>query len=293
MTGLSVHTEALAVRFGETTALSGVGLDLEPGRIHGLLGRNGAGKTTLLSVLASLRPPTEGTVRLDGREPFEDEALMEQALLIREGGDLMPSEDALGNLGYQQLARPDFDRDYAERLMEDFEIPRKRALSKLSRGQRSAFGVVVGLAARAPLTMFDEVHLGMDAPARQNFYEELVADFAEHPRTVIISSHLIHEIESLLETVTIVHRGRVLMTAEAEEVRASGATLTGPAAVVDEVAADHEVVGSRDLGPTRQVTVYDALDTAALDRAETRGLTVGPVPLQDLFIHLTDDREPR
>ena len=141
--------------------------------------------------------------------------------------------------------------------------------------------------------MFDEVHLGMDAPARQRFYEELVADFAEHPRTVIISSHLIHEIESLLETVTIVHRGKVLLTDEADDVRTAGATLTGPADVVDDVTSDHRVVGSRDLGPTRQATVFGALEAESLQRAEARGLAVGPVPLQDLFIHLTDDRGPR
>src|SRR5690606_18070107 len=124
-------------------------------------------KTTLLSVLASMRPPSHGTVRVDGEDPFENEALMERICLIRESGDLLMDEKVKVNLDWFELARPTFDRDYAERLLEDFRVGVKRKPQSLSRGQRSAVGVALGLATRAPVTMFDEVHLGMDAPSRQ------------------------------------------------------------------------------------------------------------------------------
>jgi ABC-2 type transport system ATP-binding protein len=289
MTGLGLSTTDLGVTYDSTPALTGVNLELDADRIHGLLGRNGAGKTTLLSVLASMRPPSHGTVLVDGRDPFENEALMERICLIRESGDLLMDEKVKVNLDWFELARPTFDREYAERLLEDFRVGVKKKPQSLSRGQRSAVGVALGLASRAPLTMFDEVHLGMDAPSRQRFYDELLTDFAAHPRTVILSSHLINEIEPMLETVTVLDDGRALLAgAEADEVRTRGATLTGPARLVDELTAGRPVLGVRDLGPTRQAVLFGDLDPSALQQAERDGLQVGPVPLQELVIHLTN-----
>ena len=288
MTGYSVSTSGLGVSYGRTAALTDVTIDLAPDRIHGLLGRNGAGKSTLLSTLASLRAPSAGTVAVDGGDPFEDERRMEHTCLVRECGDVIGDEPLTVNLDWFALARPTFDRAFAEDLLDRFGLDPRTKPQALSRGQASAFGVVTGLASRSPLTMFDEVHLGMDAPARHTFYEALLADFAEHPRTIIVSSHLINEIETMLETVTIIHQGRLLLSEEADELRARGATLTGPADAVDRLTAGQTVIGSRDLGPTRQATLFGDLDTAALDRAADHGVTAGPVPLQDLFIHLTE-----
>ncbi len=287
MTGYRLHTDNLTVSYGKTTALTGINLDLAPDRIHGLLGRNGAGKTTLMSVLASLRRG-QGTVRVEGQDPFENEAIMQNVCLIRESGDLLLDEKLTTNLSFLEDARPRFDRTYAESLMATFRLDPAKKPQALSRGQASAFGAIVGLASRAPLTMFDEVHLGMDAPARQRFYHEVLHDFAEHPRTIVLSSHLISEIAHMLETVTILHEGRLLLSNEADDLHVSGATLTGAAEVVDRHATGQQVVGTQDLGPTRQVTVFGDLDEAALAAAERDGLTVGAVPLQDLFIHLTD-----
>ncbi|HLS45319.1 MAG TPA: ABC transporter ATP-binding protein [Ornithinicoccus sp.] len=292
MNGYPVRTEGLGMSYGRTPALHSISLDLAPDRIHGLLGRNAAGKTTLLSGLAALRPASAGTILIGGQDPFENERLMEHICLIRESGDFIPDRRLSSNLRYLQLARPTFDLDYAESLLEAFRLdPRKRAQT-LSRGQASAFGAIAGLASRAPLTMFDEVHLGMDAPSRQRFYDELLKDFVEHPRTIILSSHLISEVEHLLETVTILHDGNVLLADEADALRTRGATLTGPSALVDQHADGQTVVGLRDLGPTRQVTVFGDLDEESLRSAQADGIQVGSVPLQDLFIHLTND-EPR
>lgn len=288
MTGLTVRAEDLGVSYGADPALSGITLELEPNRIHGLLGRNGAGKTTLLSALASLRAPSAGRILIDGADPFEDERLMEQVCLIRESGDVLADEKLRTNLDWCELARPRFDREYAERLIEQFGLDLRKKPQALSRGQASAFGAIIGLAARAPVTMFDEVHLGMDAQARQMFYDELLAEFAERPRTIVLSSHLISEIEHLVETVTILHAGALLLSEESDDLHARGATLTGPAEVVDRFTSTQPVIGTRDLGPTRQATVFGSLDEAMLTRARAEGLQVGPVPLQDLFIHLSN-----
>jgi ABC-2 type transport system ATP-binding protein len=93
----------------------------------------------------------------------------------------------------------------------------------------SAVGIVIGLASRAPVTLFDEPYLGLDAVARQLFYDRLLADYAEHPRTVVLSTHLIEEIAPLLERVLLIDRGRVLLDADAEALGGSAVTVTGRA----------------------------------------------------------------
>ena len=287
--GLGVRTRGLGYSYGPHAALDRIDLDLAPGRIHGLLGRNAAGKTTLLSVLASLLPAGRGTVEIDGRHPFENEILAPQVCLVREGGSVDGGERLAWNLDFHEMARPSFDRPWADELLGEFGLDPRDKPDKLSRGQRSAFHAVLGLASRAPLTMFDEVHLGMDAPTRQLFTELLIADFGDHPRTVILSSHLIAEIEHLLETVTILHRGRLLLSSEADELRAKGLSITGPAVAVDAVGARLKVLSTRDLGPTRQITAFGEVDPRILAEAERDGLRVAAAPLQDLFVHLTEE----
>ncbi|WP_298750199.1 ATP-binding cassette domain-containing protein [uncultured Serinicoccus sp.] len=291
MTGLSVTTRDVSVRYGAARALDGVTLDLAPGRIHGLLGRNGAGKTTLLSLLASFQRPDSGDVALDGRDPFEDARLMQDTSLMRATGDLAADLKIRDILRLHRTGRAHFDRDLADHLLDRFDIPRRRSLARLSRGQQSVVAATIGLASRAPLTMLDEVHLGMDAPTRQEFTEALLADFAEHPRTIIVSSHLIHEIEHVLETVTILHRGRVVLSEEADDLRTQGTTVTGRADRVEVMTRDLRVVGRRDLGPTREATVLGRPHPAWVTEAERQGLQLGAAPLQDLFIHLTSDRD--
>ena len=99
-----------------------------------------------------------------------------------------------------RLFFPNWNQELADRLIDDFQLPLKRRIKKLSRGQLSAVGVIIGLASRAEITFFDEPYLGLDAVARQIFYDRLLEDYTEHPRTVILSSHLIDEVSNLIET---------------------------------------------------------------------------------------------
>lgn len=288
--GIGVEVRGLVARYGSTVALDGLDLTIAPGTITGLLGRNGSGKTTLLSVLAAFRRGSDrraGTVLVDGEDPWENERVTEQVCLIRESGDVASDLRLDETLRIVADARSSFDRDLAGALMDTFELdPRKRP-SGLSRGKKSAFGVVVGLATRAPLTMLDEVHLGMDAPSRYAFYDALLADYAEHPRTFVLSSHLIDEIQRLLEHVVILDEGRVLLADDADALRSRGATVTGPADAVDAFVAGRRAIGRRSLGRTAQVTLYETLTADDAAAAHAAGLELGGIDLQDLFVDLT------
>ena len=196
--------------------------------------------------------PRAGTVRVDGEDPFENQRLTSQICLVGEDRAMTEGERCDQVLGLAATLRPHWDQAYAEHLVERFGLPLRKTPNQLSRGQRSALACVLGLAGRAPLTMFDESYLGMDAPARYAFYEELLSDYSAYPRTIILSTHLVAEFGPLFEEVVILHRGRVLVHDEVDVVRNQGATVTGPADLVDRFAWGVLVDGEPaavDLGP--------------------------------------------
>ena len=287
----AVEVRDLTVRYGRSTAVDRVSLSLEPGLIYGLLGRNGAGKTSLLSTIAAYQRPSSGTILVDGEDPYENARVMAEISLVREGGDF-PEEKIKGVLDFAARLRPRWDAALAAELVDRFELPLDKKPTQLSRGKRSALGVVDGLASRAPLTMFDEAYLGLDAPSRYAFYDALLADYAEHQRTIVLSSHLIEEVERLFERVVILDAGRVLLDEDAESLRARGRTVTGPTAVVEDFVTGMRVVARTALGPTLQVTVVGELPENDTERAAAAGLELGAVPLQDLFVHLTAKGTP-
>jgi ABC-2 type transport system ATP-binding protein len=285
---LGIEVAGLGLRYGDVTALDDLSFTLPGGRIYGLLGRNGSGKTSLLSVLAGFRKPSGGTVLIDGQPVFENPAITRQVCLVRETGDFGDRDERVGEALYlASRLRPSWDGDYADALVERFEVPRGKKLGELSLGQRSTLGMIIGLAARTPVTLFDEAHLGMDAPSRVAFHDELLADFMARPRTVVVSTHLIDELSPLFEEVVIIDGGRLVLQDETEALRARGADVTGPAEAVDRFVAGRTVLRERQLGRTKSAMVYGGLDEGHRRQARDAGLDLGPVALQDLFVHLT------
>ena len=124
-------------------------------------------------------------------------------VLVRED-QIFPDFKVRHALRAASLFYPNWSSELAETLLEDFDLPINRAIKKLSRGMRSALGIVIGLAAQAEITLFDEPYAGLDAVARQLFYDRLLASYAEHPATVVLSTHLIDEAADLLEQVVII-----------------------------------------------------------------------------------------
>lgn len=287
MTATVVRARGLTKRYGSFTAVDAVDLTFEQNRIYGLLGRNGAGKTTVMQLLTGQIFPNGGDLEVFGRRPAEHADVLRNICFIAESQrypeDFTPA--------HVFKAAPWFfehwDADFAERLIADFRLPLKRRIKKLSRGQLSAVGVIVGLASRAPLTFFDEPYLGLDAVARHIFYDRLLEDYAEHPRTVVLSTHLIDEVANLLEHVVLIDQGRILLDRDADEVRGSATTVAGGRAAVEAFVADRPVIGREALGGLSSVTVDERLDQRERVRAAELGLEIAPVSLQQLIVHLT------
>jgi ABC-2 type transport system ATP-binding protein len=260
-----------------------VAVSLE-GSICGLLGRNGAGKTTLLRILAGQEFPSSGSVRVLGGPPAENEDVLRRMVFVRED-QAYPDFKVRHALRAASWFYPNWDGDLADKLLTDFGLLPNKAIKKLSRGMRSALGIAIGLAARADVTLFDEPYAGLDAVARQIFYDRLLADYAERPRTVLLSTHLIDEAAALFERVVVIDRGRVVLDAAADGLRGVATTVSGPVLAVEDFTAGRPVWNRRRLGSQASVVTVGQLDEAARAKARALGLDLVPLTLQQLVVH--------
>ena len=287
---MSLHIEVknLTVKYRNQTALKDITFTLNENKIYGLLGRNGAGKTTLLSLLASFRESTSGSVAIDGENPFENAKMMQHVNFVYNKDYKDETENLKSTLEDINRYRPYFDLKFANHLIQKFKLPTDKPLKQLSKGMQSAVNVTIGLASRAPITIFDEAYNGMDAPTREIFYRELIEDQSEHPRIIIVSTHLVSEMDYLFDEVLILDKGRLVLQEDFETLVSKGASITGPAEVVDSFVQSMKQLNTKQLGNTKSVMVYGEMTEIERKAAQSKGLEVGPISLQDLFIHLTE-----
>jgi ABC-2 type transport system ATP-binding protein len=280
-----IEANRLTRRYRDVAAVDEATFTIEADSITGLLGGNGAGKTTLMSLLTGQGFPTSGSVRVFGEAPLENDRVLQGMCFVRESLRY-PNNFKIGHvLNAGRQFYPSWDGDLAARLVDEFELPRNRQIEKFSRGMTSAVGIVIGLASRAPVTIFDEPYLGLDATARQRFYDHLLADYAEHPRTIILSSHLVDEIAKLLDHVLLLDHGRLVVDSPAEELRGHAVTLTGRADAVERLAEPFTVLRRESLGLLAAVTVYGELDADLRSRAAQSSVEVTPASLQQLVVN--------
>jgi ABC-2 type transport system ATP-binding protein len=285
-----IEVSGLTKRFGSLTAVDDVSFSVEQNTITGLLGRNGAGKTTLMQLLTGQDFATAGDIRVFGASPVENARVLQNISFIKESQRYPDDFRAKHVFASAPWFFADWDAQFAERLIDDFRLPLNRRIKKLSRGQVSSIGVIVGLASRAPLTFFDEPYLGLDAVARQTFYDRLLEDYAEHPRTVILSTHLIDEVSNLLEHVIVIDEGRIVINEQADALRGRATTVVGTRAAVDAFVAGRDVMHRDGIGGLASVTVAGLTDSERL-AAAAAGLELTPVSLQQLIVRTTNTPE--
>jgi ABC-2 type transport system ATP-binding protein len=209
-------------------ALAGVSLKVPHGAICGLLGRNGAGKTSLMALVAGLRRPSSGTLRVLGEDPYENPRVAPQVAFVFPKNDpnsMASNIQACELLKMGARMRPQWDAEFAEHLLKRFDVPLKKTPSKMSQGQAAALRCTIGLASRTALTIFDEAYLGMDAVYRKVFIDEMLTDYLAHPRTILFSTHYIAEMERLFSEALIIDAGQVLLHSDADDLRTQGKTL--------------------------------------------------------------------
>lgn len=280
---MSINCQAVSKRFGATLALDQVSLTLEPGHIYGLLGNNGAGKSTLLSILTDRQRPDSGAVTVDGLSVYNNDEALHKVFLVGDQ-NLFPEDMKVQRaLRTVPFFYPDFDLEKAMDLAKQFGLPLKKKMPQLSTGYASIFRLILGLCVNAPYVLFDEPVLGLDAQHRELFYRLLVEAFMARPCTFLISTHLIDEVENLIDYTYILREGKLLRQGPTEELVGQAVCLSGPAGLVDEYTRDKTVLTSHSLGGLKTVTLQGTAEEPL-----PPGLEKSTMRLQDYFIRLQE-----
>ena len=280
---MGIEIRNVTKRFGGVTALDNLNITFEEAHIYGLLGRNGAGKSTLLNLIAGRLFPTRGEILLDGEPVLENDRALGKIYCMSEANYFLEGMRVREVFERTAELYPDFDLSYALELSEKFELDLKAKNNRLSTGYATVLKLIAALASGAPVLLLDEPVLGLDAGNRELFYRELVENYAEHPRLIVFSTHLIEEAAKLIDRAVILKTGKLILNEDVETLLENACSVSGPAEAVDRFAAGRGVLGSELLGGLKTVNLRGRPDAGELPPE----LTAGKMELQKLFIELT------
>lgn len=279
--------ENLVKRYGKKEALQGINLELEKGKIYGLIGRNGAGKTTLLSILASQNAATSGSVTYNGMPVWENREVLDHICFSRElnpvtgyGANNYKIKDYLRAAS---IYMPNWDKKLAERLVKEFDLNVKKKVSKLSKGMMSMVTIIIALASKADFTFLDEPVAGLDVVMREYFYRVLLEEFTESGRTFVVSTHIIEEAADIFEEVIMIDKGQIILKENTQELLDRCYHVSGKAEDVDEYTAEYKTCHEEKMGRSKGITVITEPGEELKSRAD---VTVQPMSLQQVFVSL-------
>src|SRR5437773_1569833 len=213
-----IEARGLRKAYGTTVALDGIDLQVEAGRIVGLIGANGAGKTTALNAIVGLIA-CQGELRVLGRDPWrERDRVMHDVCFIADVAVLPRWIRVSQLIDYLTGVHPRFDRKKAEAFLAHTTIKRSSRVRELSKGMVTQLHLALVMAIDAKLLVLDEPTLGLDILYRKQFYESLLNDYFDRSRTIVVATHQVEEIEHVLTDLVFIDRGRVVFKCSMEEV---------------------------------------------------------------------------
>ncbi|MHA7578911.1 ATP-binding cassette domain-containing protein [Paenibacillus vandeheii] len=286
-----IQIEQVTYSYQETPVLNNVTLHESEPTISAMWGRNGAGKTTLMSLLAGHNRPDAGTIQVMGQDPYNNLAAQENLCYIQENHPLGRNWTINDMVRFGQYFHSQWDQTFAEQLIDMFELPVKKKITKFSKGMKTAAQMILGLASNARVTILDEPTNGLDAEKRKYFYNALLETYEDNPRLILISSHHIEEIQPLCESLIVLQAGKVLLNQPMEEMREKGVLLTGVMDDIKRVTADVEVIESSQMGSTMRVMIDEPYSKVWKDIAHEQGLSIEKATLQDYLINRTRNQE--
>ncbi|MBT0994696.1 ABC transporter ATP-binding protein [Cellulomonas sp. DKR-3] len=288
-----VDVVGLTKSFGRFPALRGLDLDVTRGEVHGFLGPNGAGKSTTIRVLLGLLRADGGTVRLLGQDPWSDVVELHRRLAYVPGDvSLWPGMTGGEAIDLLGALRGGVHEQRRAELVERFELDPSKRGRQYSKGNRQKVAIVAALASDVELLILDEPTSGLD-PLMENVFQEVVLEAKARGTTVLLSSHILAEVENLADRLSIIRDGTVVRSGTLTELR--GQTLTTVHAVLERVPdaralavfQDVRLDGTRFSASVDSGRIGEAM--AALTPAGLASLTVEPPSLESLFLRLYDD----
>lgn len=286
-----INIQNLSFAYDKKEILKNVNLSESEPLIVGLWGRNGSGKTTLMKILSGLEKPDDGIVEVDGGVvPYNNIEAMHHVTFMQEDHPYSDLWDVNDALNFASDFNRNWDQTLADELIDIFQLPRKQKIRKFSKGMKTMITIVIGLASKSPITIFDEPSNGLDAHMRKQFYDVLLDSYEEHPRLILLSSHHIEEVQPLCEKIAIIDNNTLMHYQKTEVFKNNGVHISGAADAVQSFIVDMTILEKRKLGKQLDVMVDEQLTEDLKFRAEKAGVTVEKAPFQDYLVNLTKKR---
>jgi len=211
MAELAIKSRDLTKRFGSLAAVEGLELEVRQGEVYGFIGPNGAGKTTTIRMILGLARPTSGSIEVLGGDPFTDgHRIRERVGYVSEEQSMYPYMTVAGTMDFARGFYPSWDQGLAMEIAEAFRLSLRKRVGELSKGMRNQLALVLALAPRPPLLVLDEPTSGLDPLARREFLSTIMRTAVGPDQTVFMSSHILTEVERVVDRVGIIARGRLV-----------------------------------------------------------------------------------
>lgn len=271
--------EHVTKKYGKKAVLRGIDLDFKDQvGVYGLLGRNGVGKTTMMKIINDMIASYDGQV-IRG---FDLSQIVFVTSDVAANNSLFQGKISKLMRYYDSLY-PSFDMAYAEKLLERFNLTSKLKIKKLSTGNKTLVFNILGLATRETVTIFDEPTNGLDSVNRRKFFDAMLEDYAQYPRLIILSTHLIQEVENYLTHVIMLRDTSVLMddtieVIQSRAVRISNATIP-----------NKRIIHQRQLGSITEIYLFDRVTEEEVQQVSAQGGKLDYYDLQTLFNYLVED----
>lgn len=269
-------------RYSNATALNNVSIEFSSNKIYGLFGRNGAGKTTMLKLIAGHINASSGMIKINNE--MINTTHIPNCVHFIESGVSQFNMKIVDLIHYAYSLQSDFDFEFAQEILHRFRLDGNKYYRQLSFGMKTMVTTLLSLSSNSEIVILDEPVLGLDAIMRKRFYEVLADSFENHPRTIIMSTHLIDEIAGVVEEFIILDRGEILLQSSINEIDERAYSITGMTCDVISIADGLNIINKRTAGGFTTVTVFDR-------RIETSPkIAIRPIGLQEFFISLVEGK---
>ncbi len=284
--GIAVSVKNLVKKYHKCTAINNLSLEIHSGEIIGLIGTNGSGKTTFMRLCSGLLSADKGEVIALDSNPLTNIQVKNEMIYSMHDLPVGNREKIKNILNYYEMMYPHFDKVFAEKIFELLEVDTNKTLSALSQGLKSLVHFTCALATRCQITMLDEPFIGIDIEKRKTVYEILLRDYMEHPRTFLISSHNLSELEHILSEMILIHQGELIFYEEMDKVRDMLIRVDGAEKDLKEFISRYKThhFSTGELGSF--AVIEGSMQSEVALEAKAKGLIPSPVNPQDVCIYL-------
>ena len=287
-----IKCENVSKAYKSLNAVNKLSFSIEENTITGLIGRNGAGKTTLLKLLSGFLKATDGEIKVFDENPFNNLKVSSNTIFIDENMSFSKQLTLDELLSAAKGFYPNFDETMSRKLLEYFSLSKRKKHSELSKGMTSTFNMILGIASHCALTIMDEPTTGMDAAVRKEIYKIMLKDYIENPRSILISSHHLEELEDILEDILLLKDGTKCLHMPIVDLKEYAIGLRGNAETVRSLIKGRKVLYEENFGTD---SIYLVVETKNFQEdlmaAKAINIEAKLISTSDLCIYLTSPKE--